>query len=256
MTTAMKLRDQWAKGIPALGAFAAFPSPSAAEYLCVPGIDYVCIDQQHGTIDYTDTIGMLRAIEARGKIGITRVSANQDWLIGRALDAGAQGVIIPMVNTGAEARAAVNACRFAPNGTRSFAPVRASMVMGNGHPSVIGDQVLCFVMVETREALGNVEEIAGTPGLDGIYIGPGDLALSLGLPPGLEHDEPEHVAALARILAVCNSSGIFAGIQCGNGTAARHYADQGYKLVTVASDWALMARALAREMADALPAKT
>src|SRR5690606_30546541 len=137
----------------------------------------------------------------RGAVPLTRVPANEPWLIGKALDAGIQGIVVPMVNSGADAARAVSGCRYGQGGVRSYGPLRASMTMNSRDVDVLGGEVLCFVMVETREALNNLDAIAATPGLDGIYIGPADLALGLGLPPDLDKSEPVHVAAVDSILA-------------------------------------------------------
>jgi 4-hydroxy-2-oxoheptanedioate aldolase len=217
----------------------------------VEGVDYVCIDQQHGLVDYPAMIEMLRAIEGRGVVPLTRVPVNQGWIIGKALDAGVQGVIVPMVSTGAEARAAVEACRYAPKGVRSFGPVRSTLTMGSRDITVVGDEVLCFVMVETREGVERIDEIAATPGLDGIYVGPADLALGLGLPPDLDKQEPEHVEAVERILDACRRHKIIAGIQCGTGRSARVHAQKGFQLVTFTKDTNLLPAAVGKEVSEA-----
>lgn len=245
------LRKAWSEGKPTFGAWAALPDAFAAELMCVAGVDYVCIDQQHGLVDYTDMVHMLRAIEGRGTVALTRVPANVGWLIGKALDAGIQGVVVPMVSTREEAEAAVAACRYAPKGTRSFGPVRASMVMDSRDIAVVGDGPICFVMIETRLGVENIDAIASTPGLDGIYVGPADLALGLGLPPNLDKEEPEHVAAVQKILDGCKRHGVVAGIQCGSGKAARKYAERGFQLVTFTKDSSLLPQATEREIAAA-----
>lgn len=251
---ARHLRNLWAGGGTALGSWCAMPGAFGAELMAAQGVDYICIDQQHGLIDYPEMVAMLRAVEGRGKVPFTRVPANEPWLIGKALDAGVQGVIVPMVNTGAEAARAVSACRYGRGGVRSYGPLRSSMTMDSRETEVLGGEVLCFVMVETREALDNLDAIAATPGLDGIYIGPADLALGLGLPPDLDKSEPEHVAAVARILDACRRHGIVPGIQCGSGAAARKQAERGFRLVTFAKDSALLGTGLERELVAALGA--
>jgi 4-hydroxy-2-oxoheptanedioate aldolase len=252
MSQANVLRAKWKSGGTAFGAWAAIPSGFAAELLCADGIDYVCIDQQHGLVSYDSMIEMLRAIEGRGTVALTRVPANEAFMIGHALDAGVQGVIVPMVSSSAEARKAVAACRYFPKGNRSFGPVRASFVMNSRDIAVVGDSVLCFVMVETREGVERIDEIASTPGLDGIYVGPADLALGLGLPPNLDKQEPEHVAAVEKILAACKRHNIVAGIQCGSGKSARKHADKGFQLVTFTKDSSLLPAAVEKELAAAL----
>lgn len=251
MATAMNLRRKWAEGKAAFGAFAVIPSAFSVELICVPDLDYVCIDQQHGLIDYAGMLDMMRAAELHGVVTFTRVPANEGWMIGKALDAGIQGVIVPMVNNRIEAARAVAACRYGPGTTRSYGPLRASMVMGSRDTSIVGNQVLCFAMVETREGVANIEEIASTPGLDGIYIGPADLALGLGLPPDLDKKEPEHIAAVQTILTMCQKYKIVPGIQCGSGIAARQQVESGFRMVTYFKDSAALPVAAKRELAAA-----
>lgn len=252
MATASTLRAKWARGETVFGLWAALPCGFAAELMCVDGVDYVCIDQQHGLIDYPAMVEMLRAIEGRGAVPFTRVPANEPWLIGKALDAGVQGVVVPMVSSAADAAKAVAACRYSPKGIRSYGPVRSTLSMDSRDVAVLGDSVLCFVMVETRAGVEHVEEIAATPGLDGIYIGPADLALGLGLPPDLDKREPEHVAAVQRILDACERSKIIPGIQTGTGAAARKMAERGFHMVTFSKDSSLLPAAVQTEANAAL----
>jgi len=249
MAMAAALREKWAQGSAVFGLFAGLPCGFAAEVLCTKGVDYVCVDQQHGLCDYRDMVEMARGIDARGAVPLTRVPANESWLIGKALDAGAQGVIVPLVNNRAEAEQAVAACRYPPKGQRSNGPARAAIVMGSRDMKVTGDGVLCFVMVETKDGLANVDAIAATPGLDGIYIGPSDLAIALGLGPGLDRDEPEHVAAVASILAACQRHKIVPGIHTGSGRSARNFAAKGFRLVTIGGDAGLLRASVEREVA-------
>jgi 4-hydroxy-2-oxoheptanedioate aldolase len=251
--TASSLRSRLAKGDTVFGVWAALPGAFSAELMCTEGVDYICVDQQHGLVDYGDMVEMLRAIEGRGTaVPFTRVPANQPWMIGRAFDAGMQGVVVPMVSNRAEAEAAVAACRYAPVGVRSFGPVRASMVLNSRDIAVVGDSVLCFIMVETRESIEKIEEIASTPGLDGIYIGPADLALGLGLPPNLDKEEPEHVAAVDKVLKACQKHGVIPGIQCGSGKSARKFAERGFRFITFTKDSSLLPAAVEKEIAAAL----
>src|SRR5918997_5730131 len=186
------LRATWAGGRTVFGLWMTVPGSVGAEILAGAGVDYVCVDQQHGVIDYDAMVPMFQAIRAEGPAPITRVLSNDPFLIMKALDAGAWGVIVPLVNDTEDAARAVAACRYPPQGVRSYGPVRAARVIGSRDPEDLAGEVLCIVMVETREGLERVEEIAATPGLDGLYIGPSDLALSLGLTPTLEIMEGEH----------------------------------------------------------------
>jgi len=224
------------------------PGSIGAEILAGAGVDYVCVDQQHGVIDYDSMVPMVQAIRAEGAAPITRVLSNDPFLIMKAFDAGAWGVVVPLINDAEEAARAVSACRYPPRGMRSYGPVRAAGVIGSRDPEDLGGEVLCLVMVETREALERVEEIAATPDLDGIYIGPADLALSLGLSPTLDIQEGEHAEAVERIREACHANGIAAGIHSASGEWARRHVEAGFDIVTVATDAAILRAAALREV--------
>jgi 4-hydroxy-2-oxoheptanedioate aldolase len=253
MRFANDLRAAWREGKTTFGVWSALPCAFAAELIAIPGIAYVCADQQHGVVDYKDLVAITRAVEARNVVPITRVPANETWLISKSLDAGAQGVVVPLVNNREQAAAAVAACRYPPKGIRSYGPTRAAVTMDARDVETLGDTVVCFAMVETREALERIDEIASTPGLDGIYVGPADLALGLGLTPDLDKTEPEHAEAIERILQACLRNKIIAGIQCSNGASGRKYAERGFQLVTITKDSSLLQAGVSRELKDALP---
>lgn len=245
------LKKVWSEGRAAFGLWMVTPGSFGAEVLGRAGADYVCVDQQHGLIGYDAMLPMLQAAGVMGSAPITRVLQNDAGLIGKSLDAGAWGVIVPLVNSAEEAARAVAACRYPPNGIRSYGPIRASGVVGSGDPGDLQREALCLIMVETREALERVDEIAATPGLDGIYIGPSDLALSLGLSATLEVTEKEHVDAVQRIRETCHHHGIVAGIHSSSGEWARRHAEAGFDMVTVATDSSLLAGAAHAELAEA-----
>src|SRR5918993_5259535 len=159
------LREIWAGNRTAFGLWSVVPGSVGAEILSETGADYVCVDQQHGVIDYDSMVPMFQVIRAGGAAPITRVLSNDPFLIMKALDAGAWGVIVPLVNSAEDAARAVSACRYPPEGIRSFGPVLAAGVIGSRDPEKLGGGGVCLVMVETREALENVGEIAATPGL-------------------------------------------------------------------------------------------
>lgn len=220
------------------------------EVLCVPGIRYVCLDQQHGFFNDGSLVDGIRAIERCGVIPLSRVAANANWMIGKALDAGAQGVIVPMAEDAADAAAAVAACRFRPRGVRSFGPTRAQLFRKPEKAQGFED-VLCFVMVETKRGLTNVDEIARTPGLDGIYIGPSDLALALGYENPTGPESPELREAIDEIAAACFRNGIIAGMHCTDGGAAQRFGERGFRLITCFKDTTLIANAALKEVATA-----
>ena len=238
----------WAQGRTAFGLWAMIPGPFTVEILASTGPDYVCVDGQHGLIDYAAMVPMLAAVEAAGATSLTRVPQNDAATIGRCLDAGARGVIVPLVNDASEAARAVAACRYPPQGNRSYGPVRASIAFGLSDHEAIAREALCIVMVETREGLENVDEIAATSGVDAIYVGPADLALSLGLPPTFDVKEPAHVAAVEKIKDACKRHGIAAGIHAASGEVAKKHADAGFDMATVGMDAPLLAGVAHREM--------
>jgi 4-hydroxy-2-oxoheptanedioate aldolase len=245
MVYANPLLARWRAGDTTFGLWATTASPALGEYAASTGVDWILWDMQHGLISDTDLPDLFRSVLGRPVIPLVRVGANDSLLIGRALDAGSAGVIVPLVNTPEEAAASVSACRFPPVGTRSFGPNRATLVTGTLDPRVI-EQVACVVMVETATGLANVEAIAATPGVDAILIGPSDLALGL----GLAHDDRStpHVDAVRRILDACRANGLAAGIVLGSGEAARKHAEMGFQFINVASDVGLVTEGLRREL--------
>ena len=170
----------WRDGGQTIGCWLSMANTHSAESLGRLGFDWLCVDLQHGLIDYTDLTHMLPAISTTNTTPIVRVPWNEPYEIMKALDAGAYGVIVPMVNNRQEAEQAVSACRYPPGGLRSFGPIRAALYGGRGYAAEANDEIACIVMVETGTALDNLDEIASTPGVDGVYIGPSDLALGAG----------------------------------------------------------------------------
>jgi 4-hydroxy-2-oxoheptanedioate aldolase len=244
-----RLRARWQTGQAAFGLWAAISSSLTVELAAAAGFDYVCVDMQHGLSDERAMTSMLQAIDAGGATSLVRVAGNEPWLIMRALDLGAAGVIVPLVNNAAEAARAVSACRYPPEGTRSYGPSRAELVLGTNVPAELAAAVLCFVMIETAEGLDRVDEIASVPGLDGLYIGPSDLSVSLGLVPRV--GGPELEEAIVRVRETAHAHGLAAGMHCANGQAAAVRAGEGFELVTVAVDSSLYRAAIASELVQA-----
>jgi 4-hydroxy-2-oxoheptanedioate aldolase len=233
------LREAFHRDRPALGAWLTIASGFSAEIMAHAGFDWVCVDMQHGVIDYQQMVTMLQAVSATDVTPLVRVPWNEPGIIGKSLDAGARGVIIPMVNTVAEAERAVSACRYAPAGTRSYGPLRATYYAGADYYEHANNDVLCIVMIETKEAVARVDDILSVPGIDAVYIGPADLSITLGLSPA-----PAQVAeifndALARVLDSCRAHGVVPGI-AGNQSTAPTRIEQGFRLVEVASDAGLL----------------
>ena len=192
---------------------------------------------------------MLPAISTGEATPLVRVPWNEPYEIMKVLDAGAYGVIVPMVNSREEAERAVAACRYPPDGNRSFGPIRAAVYGGRGYASEANGQIACIAMIETAAGIERLEEIVSTPGLDGIYIGPSDLALALGLAPTGDNDDPRHAEAVLRIRDTCRAHGLAVGIHTSSPGFAQRYLDLGFNLVTLGSDVRFMAGAAAAELA-------
>ena len=240
----------WRNGGSTVGGWLSIGNAYTAETMASLGFDWLCVDLQHGMLSYDDLTYMLPAVSTRDVTPLVRVPWNEPYEIMKALDAGAYSVIVPMVNNRAEAAQAVAACRYPPTGMRSFGPIRAAMVGGRGYAAEANEQMACIAMVETAEGIDNLDEIAATPGLDAIYIGPADLAYALGLKPG-QDDDPKHVETVAKILAACRKHGIAAGIHTGSVARTRQYLAQGFNLVNLGSDGGFLARAGATDLAAA-----
>jgi 4-hydroxy-2-oxoheptanedioate aldolase len=251
-----RLRAKWKAGEPAFGLWAVIPSSLTAELAGAAGYDFVCVDLQHGGSDEAAMISMFQGTQAAGAVPLARLAWNEPWLVMRALDLGAVGVILPLIDNAVEARRAVESCRYPPHGRRSYGPVRADLVMGATAPEELGGDALCFAMIETRDGIENLDEIAATPGLDGLYIGPSDLGIALGLPPRrvtgeLDEDQKPLADAIERVRGVCEANGLIAGMHCGSGAAAELYASRGFGLITVAVDSALFKATISRELSAA-----
>ena len=230
------LRRLWAEGRSAANGWIACPSVLSAEALASAGWDSITVDMQHGTADYAALLTLLPVIERGGAASLVRVPWLDEASIMRALDAGALGVIAPMIETAADARRLVSSCLYAPEGGRSFGPGRARLVWGDGYAKAANREILPIAMIETRAAMDNLDEIAATPGLAGLYIGPADLSLVHGLPPGFDREEPQMLEMIERIRLACKQNGIAACIHCGDPSYARRMASQGFDLVTMGSD--------------------
>jgi 4-hydroxy-2-oxoheptanedioate aldolase len=249
MTFVNPLLEAWQAGRTTLGAWAIMPGPGA-EAMVRPGIDWVIVDLQHGLIGPDHFLTLAPAIAARGAVPLARVAANDATLIGRALDSGGLGVVVPLVDDADGAARAVAACRFAPRGVRSYGPSRFTMQTGSSDPADV-ERVACIVMIETAEGLRNVKEIAATPGVDAILIGPADLAIGLGVPPASTHDDATVREAVAVIRSEAEAAGIVAGMVCPNGTIARRYVALGFRMVVAAIDLSLLAAGTDAELRNA-----
>jgi len=235
------IRRKWREDTAVVNGWLAIPSAFSAETMAHQGWDSLCIDMQHGVVDYQVAVTMLTAISTTATIPLVRVPWLDPGIIMKMLDAGAFGIICPMVNTKADAETFVAACRYAPRGMRSFGPIRALLYAGADYPTHANDTVISFAMIETRQALDNLDDILSVDGLGAVYIGPADLSLALGCTPKFDQDEKPVVEAIDMVLRKAREKGVVPGIHNGTAEHALKMIAKGFRFVTVGSDARLMA---------------
>ncbi len=237
------LKARLKAGKTCLNAWSVLPSTFVAEALARTGWDSVTIDLQHGLHDYASLVACIQAMQAAPVTPLARVPWNEPGILGRVLDAGAWGLICPMINTAADASALADACLYPPVGRRSNGPIRAGGYGGTQpYQSIANDEVLILPQVETLEAVTNLAAILDTPGLGGIYVGPSDLGFSMGLPPMLDREEPEILRIYERLIEATARRGLVAGIHTLTPAYAARMADMGFTFLTAANDLDLINR--------------
>lgn len=240
------IKNAWNKNNFVVNGWAAMANTFSAEVLATSGYDSVTVDMQHGLVDFQKAVEMLQTISAYNVTPMVRVPWNEPSIIMRSLDAGAYGVICPMINTKDECYKFVSACRYHPRGNRSFGPARARIYAGADYLEHADDTIINFAMIETKEAVNNLDSILSVEELDAVYVGPSDLAISLGYKPMQEEKEVEDTITF--ILESCKKHNVKAGIHCPNGTVSKKRFEMGYNLATIAADFALLASASASEV--------
>lgn len=236
-----RLRTLWKSGGAAVNGWLAIPNGFAAEVMAHQGWDTLTIDVQHGVVDYQAMVQLLQAISTTDTVPVVRAPWLEPGILMKILDAGAYGVICPMVNTREDAQKFVAYTSYAPRGVRSFGPVRALYYGGADYPEHANDTVVRFAMIETAQALDNLDEILSVEGLDAIYIGPSDLSLSLGCRPVFDDVDPKAAQAIDHILERAKAHGVVAGIHNGRADVALARIAKGFQFVTVSSDARLLA---------------
>ena len=230
---AVALREILGGSKAALGGWCVLPGSFSAEIMARAGFDWVCIDVQHGLMGEEDMLVMLQGVATAGVPSMVRVPPNDPGWIMKALDAGA----------------AAGACRYPPEGYRSWGPTRVSLGVPDYSPELANRAAICAVMVETVPALDRLDEIVAVKGVDAVFIGPSDFAVSMGYAP--RSDEPEHRRRLEAVPAVCRAHGVIAGIACGSSELAARWKDAGYTMLALPSDMVLLRRGAA-EMLESL----
>lgn len=230
------LRALWKRRRCAVNGWLAVPSVLTAEVMARAGWDSLTVDLQHGMADYASMTAMLAVVGQTPAVPMVRIPWNDPADAMRALDAGALGVICPMIETADDAARFVSSCLYPPAGGRSFGPVRARLVHGDGYAEAANRLVLPIAMIETRRALDGLDAILAVEGLAGVYVGPADLASALGFRPGFDRTEPELVTIVHAVREAAQARGIAACLHCGSPAYAARMAREGFDLVTIGSD--------------------
>jgi 4-hydroxy-2-oxoheptanedioate aldolase len=244
------LKSHFAAGGTAVNGWCSIPSPVTAEIMGRAGFDTMTVDLQHGLIDYQTALTLCQVLQGLPAPVMVRVPWNEPGIVMKCLDAGFSGVICPMVNTADDARRLVEAARYAPLGGRSFGPTRANLVHGAAYARTANDRLLVIALIETREALQNLDEILAVPGIDGVYVGPSDLGLSLGHEPTLEPTAPEVLEAIEAILRRARDRGLVAGIHTGSPAMVKQALARGFHFASLLTDVRILVSALARSLAE------
>ncbi len=232
-----KIKKMMKEGKPVVNGWLQIPSTVSTEAMVHQGWDSLTIDMQHGLVDYSNALPMLQTISSTDVTPLARVNWNEPGQIMKILDAGSYGVICPMISNKQDAENFVQACMYPPNGFRSYGPVRGLIYGGSDYDKYADNEMLKLAMIETKESLEKLDEIMSVKGLDGVYIGPADLSLSIGEQPGF--DKPENSKAYSEILRIlehAKKNNIFAGIHNGTPEYANKMIDKGFNFVTVGSD--------------------
>lgn len=245
------LRRLWAEGKKAINGWCSIPSPYLAEIMANQGFDSVTVDVQHGMIHFETALGMFQGISTTNATPLARCPWNEPGILMKLLDAGAWGIICPMINSREECEAFVGACHYPPDGYRSLSAVRAGFYGGPDYRQKANETILTIAMIETRKALDNLKEIVATPGLDAVFIGPNDLAFSMGYEPKPQPTDPEVVDAIQRICDEAHKAGIKAGTHVFRGEDVKPAFAQGFDFVSLSNDMRLLTSAAADILAKA-----
>ena len=242
------LCERLADGKPLFSSWASLPGRFHADILARGDCDAVTIDMQHGAIRFSEAVALIGAVAQAGKPAVARVPVGDMGMIGRLLDAGAEGLIVPMIETAAQAAACVEQAKYPPLGGRSWGAYLAISASGLSPAEYLrqaNSRVRLFVMIETRRGLEALDEILAVPGIDGIFVGPTDLSISLSKGASIDVFEPEPFAAAQHIAARCAAAGLVAGIYAGSPEAARKMAGIGYRFITLGNDVTMFAAGIA-----------
>ncbi len=236
-----RVRSIWGGGGVVLNGWLHVPSSFSAEVMAHAGWDSLTVDLQHGPPDMGSVIPMFQAISTTGVVPFARANWNDPGTIMKLLDAGCYGIICPMIEGREDAESFVGACRYPPEGYRSYGPFRASLYGGPDYAANANETVVTVAMIETAQALDDLDGILGVPGLDAVFVGPSDLGQALGHGPGMDREEPEMIEAIGRVVGSAREKGLAAGIFTGSTEYAARTIDEGFNFVNVSTDVRFMA---------------
>lgn len=245
-----RMKQNWREGRHVTVGWLGIASTHSAEVMARLGFDALCVDMQHGLIDYSNVWPMFQAISQTDTVPIVRVPWNDPQIIMKVLDAGAYGVIVPLINNADEAARAVAACRYPPDGIRSYGPIRAAAYGGADYAAHANDEIVVLGMIETKDGIQNLETICATPGLDGVYVGPADLSYALDLPPMADNPNPIHIEMCDRIVATAHRHGKKAGLHTNSAAFSANAIKRGFDYVTLTTDVVSITRGAKRELDD------
>jgi len=251
-----RLKAQLAQGEMQIGLWLGFGSATAAEISAQAGFDWCLIDAEHNPNADAMVLAQLQAMNGAGVEAVMRVASAEDWMLKRALDLGVQSVLVPMIDTGEQAAAMVRASRYPPAGTRGMGAIQARAT-GYGavsdYPTTANDQICLMVQAESRRSIENIDDIAGTEGVDVVFIGPADLSADMGYPG--QPDAPEVVAAIEHAAARVRAAGKALGTITFDPARIPYYRDLGVRFLGVGGDvfcFAQAARSLSAHARAAL----
>ena len=245
-----KIKQMWRENKCVTMGWLSVSNGFTAEVMARQGFDALVIDMQHGLTDMTNLWPMLQAVSQTDTVPVVRVAWNDPAAIMKALDLGAYGILVPLINTAEDAAKAVAACRYPPVGMRSSGPVRAVHYGGADYVAKANDEIVVMGMVETKEGLANLDAICATPGLDCVYIGPSDLAFAIGMTPRPDNPDPAHMATCDRIRDAAHKHGIKAAMHCASAAFAGGAVKRGFDLVMLTSDLACMVAGVRKQLDD------
>ena len=245
-----KIKQIWRDGKCVTMGWLSVCNGFTAEVMARQGFDALVIDMQHGLTDMANLWPMLQAVSQTDTVPVVRVPWNDPATIMKALDFGAYGILVPLINTAEDAAKAVAACRYPPVGMRSSGPVRAVHYGGADYVAHANDEIVLMGMIGTKEGLANLDAICATPGLDCIYIGPADLSFALGLPPRGDNPDPVHMETCDRIRDAAHKHGKKAAMHCASAAFAAGAVKRGFDLVMLCSDLASMVAGVRKQLDD------